>query len=305
MKNRDIAEACSAHYGTDLVKEDLVLLDNTIMSDYQTCPRKFFLRHLCDIVPEEESIYLRFGTYMHESLSVLYETHNAMKAMEVWDSYKDNPMDEKRTAARGKEIVKGYALEFPREPFEILANELPFQVPIRDCFYLIGKLDLVVEWHQGIYGMDHKTTSQLGKYYFEQFTRSRQMLGYTHGLRTLYGHLDQLVHGMIINAIAVYKSKLKFERHIQAYGDHRLEEYLRYVHKLMKEIQKAVLKDDPTIFIPNTDACTLYGRCQYKNLCDSTRPKFELEHDYRIEPWDPREEHGLEVNTDEEDNNIS
>lgn len=272
--------------------------DNTMMGCYQTCQKKYWLRHIRGLVPKRTAMPLQYGDYMHQALSRWYEGHEPEYCIAVFDDYQDDPMDEKRTAARGKETMLEYIKRYPQEPFEIVANEVPFEQEIysdrRFTYTLVGKIDLVVKWHGNIYGLDHKTTSQLGSSYFYQYELSRQMIGYLLGLKRQYEDTGYSIHGMIINAIAVYKNNFKFAREIATYTQRKLNWYTDYVPKLMQEIAaKEELYErtkDAKIFLPNWDACDFYGHCAYKDVCKSSRPNAVLEEDYQIDFWDPREE---------------
>ena len=278
--------------------------DNTRMSDYQECPRKYAIRHLWDLVPNRKSMPLYFGSTMHDCLSKWYETGDVKEALTVWDEYEDNQWDEKRTKSRGTDIAISYFATYPSEPFKIISNEMPFEVHLvtiaDDEYYLMGKIDLAIEWNNAIYVVDHKTTSQLGGSYFKQFKPSRQMPGYCIGLSKL---LDKTVSGAFINALAVYKSKTKYERSLITYTPRKLVEYTLIIPQLMQrmvdteKVYKRVsedLDDKWTAlnhsFLPNWDSCYNWGGCQYRDLCNANGAKSVVETGYREEHWDPREE---------------
>lgn len=276
-----------------------VYYDNTKMRSFQTCRYKYFLRHLKGYVPESNSNALRFGSAIHEALSIWYETGDLDKALKAFSDYEDDVNDEKRTASRGIDIMNEYVQVYSEEPFDIIANEVPFETLILETadtkYYLIGKIDLIVDWSSGIYGLDHKTTSQLGDYYFERYKLSRQMMGYTLALKNMYGNSS--VSGMLINAIAVYKNRFKFERQPVTYMSHKLSWYESSIKRLMarmKAFDDRVKDLSPTEgkrrIVPNWDSCQNYGRCPYQSICQSKRPDYEADRNYEIDFWDPREE---------------
>ncbi len=284
-----------------MVKSNLYY-DNTKMKCFQTCRIKYYYRHILGLVPNMDKNALRFGKAIHTGLSIWYETGDADKALhEAFKDYEDDLTDEKRTSARGKEILSEYFLQYPTEPFDIIANEIPVEILISSDPYnnyiLTGKIDLVCKWHGGIYGIDHKTTSRLGDYYFTQYEISRQMLGYTWALKQLYSAKDSAVQGMLINALAVYKNKFKFERQPLTYSQTKLQWYETYIPRLMKKIRgfenKVNIKEgeNPRDYIlPNWNSCNNYGRCVYKEVCKSSRPEYVIEQNFKQEFWDPRDE---------------
>lgn len=281
--------------------------DNTKMSDFQECPRKFAIRHIWDLVPNNKSMPLYFGEFMHDCLSKWYETGDEEQALAIWEEYEDNQWDEKRTKSKGIDIFKEYVKTYPTEPFKILANELPFEVLIKreygHEFYLTGKIDLVVEWHGGNkYILDHKTSSRLGSTYFKQFKPGRQMLGYCFATQEL---LDIDITGAFINALAVYKSKFAFERGLVSFTPRDFAEYIFIIPRIMQEMAVAERNYAHDVevfdnyspwdimnshFLPNWDSCFNWGGCPYRDICKSHGAKSVIDAGYREEHWDPREE---------------
>ena len=46
--------------------------DNTRISDYKTCPRKYLLRHKYDLVAEGTPLALTFGLCWHDAMDVMW-----------------------------------------------------------------------------------------------------------------------------------------------------------------------------------------------------------------------------------------
>lgn len=147
-----------------------------------------------------------------------------------------------------------------------------------------GIFDGIVEFAGRYFILEHKSTSQLGAYYFDQFKPNNQVSGYIWGARQLSG---QPVGGAIINAIGIYRaSPTKFIRQITTRTDHELEVWLDNVWFEAANLQRYYA----TGYWPQrTQACTLYGKCEFHNvhvLSHEREQQLLLEQDYVREEWD-------------------
>ena len=103
--------------------------DNTRISDYKTCPRKYQLRHLYDLVGDGLPLALAFGLCWHDAMDI------------VWAMINDGEDNEEKVLeaamARWKEPWTGRYLPFsltlekqerfaPRSPITNSINEIPW-----------------------------------------------------------------------------------------------------------------------------------------------------------------------------------
>jgi hypothetical protein len=146
-----------------------------------------------------------------------------------------------------------------------------------------GIFDGLVDFSNNIYVLEHKSTSQLGSYYFNQFKPNNQVTGYVWGAGKLSG---QRVGGAIINAIGVYKSgTTKFERQITTRSAHDIAEWLNNLQKSCELIRACERAQYWPMF---TGSCTMYGACEYHSvhvLGSPTEREKLLEQDYVREEW--------------------
>ena len=148
-----------------------------------------------------------------------------------------------------------------------------------------GIFDTLVDFGvDQVYILEHKTTSQLGAYYFNQYKPNNQVSGYIWAARQLTG---KRVGGAIINAIGWYKSgTTKFERQISTRNDEEITEWLEQVRMLCEAIQTAKLTGE---FPMHSAACTLYGLCEFHQVhtqsTEIARSRM-LEMNYIQEQWD-------------------
>lgn len=209
--------------------------DNTRISDYKTCPRKYLLRHEYDLVHEGTPLALTNGLCWHDAQDIVWTMVNAGKnnevvldaAMKRWvETWKEWGMDfplsmdqqEKfapRTPMIAAEMLTNYISQrgdFIRE-CELVAVEQPFAVklysddtPIR----YIGRFDKVVVHPQhGRLLIEHKTSSMYSKAsglrpdYVSSWSPNSQIDGYLHAANMIY---EGGIRGIWIDAALVHKT---------------------------------------------------------------------------------------------------
>jgi hypothetical protein len=313
------------------------------------CPRKYFISYVLKLTTEKQSPAPSFGSAVHSFLSRWYATQDLGYSMEApsISGWIDQEGDDKHTRVRLMEILLNYTRTYPQEPWKLIANEVPIEQklsipesfryelgkgleylsPNHDLtaeeriiageleFYLIGKVDLVVEMYGFLYGVDHKTTSQLGDKFFLRYKPDLQMFGYTWALREIYG---PRVQGMWVNAISTAKTAGKAGSTVRAYARELISrtgsELDLYPSSMIPKLfdiwrrEKAVAPNLPAEegsapsllcadksqralvdfhFPPNETSCCNYGACQFRELC-----MHNLHPDYLSKlvanTWDPR-----------------
>lgn len=146
-----------------------------------------------------------------------------------------------------------------------------------------GIFDGLTEFSNSIYVLEHKSTSQLGAYYFNQFKPNNQVTGYVWAAGKLSG---RRVGGAIINAIGVYKvGATKFERQITTRSQSDIAEWLNNLQASCEAIRACERKG---YFPMHTVACTMYGACEFLSvhtLSNLTEREKLLEQDFIREEW--------------------
>lgn len=137
---------------------------------------------------------------LNKSLAQIEEEQ--MAAMVKWFDEKPQPTDEWRNAGRAQDLIRAYNVEYPVHDWEVLAVEEEFEMEVGEVrvpaamtdpdrifdsvkgawvyasnqpetkelspaftvpIYLAGRKDLVVAWHDGLWVVDHKTSTEWGK----------------------------------------------------------------------------------------------------------------------------------------------
>lgn len=311
--------------GPELVElaKDFIVRTPEIMDSSKTqtdleCSRKFYWQYIRHLVPKDRQMALSFGSAVHEALNIWYATYQpelALKAFtDAWEG--DEVRDDLRTRERGIAILAAYFKKYEVEPFEWLALERSFNLPLeeRDCPdcgmafkyntqirrsewrcsychspYFVptwsGKIDGIIKWGSQYYVVDHKTSSRLGWTYFAQFRPSVQMTGYVWAAQQMIG---KPISGVVINAIGVYKSKMHFERDISSREPWEVDEFVEEAIYRIEEIRKRDVHNLKE-WHPNWTSCGDWGGCRFRDLCLTHEPERLVPLMFDVEIWSPLE----------------
>ena len=274
-----------------------MIIDNYALSNFQSCPAKYDLRMRQRWTARRKGAALGFGGALHHGLAEWYKTGQIKRALlaidEKWPA--ESPEDDYRTKAKCLEVMLDYVKKYPAENFKVIGApdspmiEQTFTLPTGLCLddgesiEYGGIFDGLIEFAGAVYVLEHKSTSQLGPYYFEQFKPNNQVTGYIWAS----GKLTNLrVGGAFINAIGVYKaSATRFERQVTNRSEEDIATWLHNLREWCQLIRNCETKG----FWPlNTQSCTMYGRCEYHSvhtLSSQREQELRLENDYVKEAW--------------------
>ena len=282
-------------------------VDNFALTNFQTCPAKYELRIRQGWTTRRRSSALGFGGAFHEGLAVWYKTGELAPALtaiaQKWDD--TSSAEDYRTKEKCITVMIEYAKRYPSENFTIVGKdagspmiEVPFVLDTGmatddgESIEYGGIFDGLIDFNGQLHVFEHKSTSMLGGYYFDQFKPNNQVTGYIWAAEQLSG---RRVHGALINAIGIYKAgATKFERSLTARNPQDLIEWKENVRIVCNQIKRAEREG----FSMSTGACTLYGKCEYHSVHVLSHPverQKRLEMDYQIEAWDFEKRTGTEV----------
>jgi hypothetical protein len=275
-------------------------LDNTAMSLFMRCPRKydFAMRRHRRGSGNTNSPALAYGSAWHTMMELHYKFggDSDIVYMGLEKHWQDHgKLDDHRTKERAwleyQKYVEKYGppdqeeaktVGFPDNPLvEISANVTWDGAP----HAYAGKIDRIIELQGQYYVEDHKTTSRMGDYYFKQFELSNQMMGYVWIARKLIPGIK--IAGVRINAHCVLKRESKFARNVISFSDDRLEEWAENYADWIARLQHCYAEDN---FPGNYSECDgKYRICEYATVC-SMPPRLRervLESEFEINPWNP------------------
>lgn len=290
--------------------------DNTMISSYKDCPRKYYLRHVKYWRGMGVAMPLAYGLAWHAALDVVWvmgrtcskeETLNQAYAAFL-TSWRDQglPMQltlediEKmtpRTPMIAREMIVGYIDRCWNmiRTCDLLAPEQPFAVPmpgLEGCYY-IGRLDKVID-NGEVIALEHKSTTEYKKdggfktTYVEGWYSDSQVKGYEFGGALFFPRLAQVW----VDAALVHKTVRAFRFIPVSHQLPLLEEWIRDTREWITRIEHDLGRN---YFPKNESSCMgKFGPCSFLPICQTTPDKEvdvrEAEDPpagYLMEKWEP------------------
>jgi len=267
----------------------VMVRDSSKLNDFQKCPRYFFFRHILGWTSDQPNIHLEFGTAIHLGMEKLMEgltnSHYPIECVrQAIDAFKNHylkhfSIEEEgqwspKNLSNGSLALEQYCEHYNgSENFEVLYTEVAGSVPISEYEFLHFKMDTICRGAEGIFSIDHKTSSRDSTQWRRQFDLSLQMSAYTHALKCIFP--NEPVFGMKVNGILLRKTGNGFIRLPIQKNDEHLLSWLFDIQYILKELdwnfdQLMECKEGDQIlesFPRRTDSCTQYGVCPYLDLC--------------------------------------
>lgn len=313
------------------IKAADVFLDNTKISSYKECPRRYFLRHVLNWRGAGTAMPLSFGLSWHSAMDVIWAhakttPRNELprlamaKFLETWESEGLNPdpglEDIERYGNRTPGVAHEMLYKYVEKRWTILqeanlvAGEQPFAVPMpgMEGVWYVGRLDKVIDTNGQRVALEHKTTSEYKKdgpfkaMYIEQWYVDSQVKGYQFGAGLYHEGLEQvwvdaaLVHKTIHDAFKFIPVQHQFPL-LQEW----IEGTQRWIQDMLEdEVRYLEIGLTPQVFRKNEQSCIgKYGACGFLNICRTvSNPVKEFPdgppEGYIVEEWSPFETLGLE-----------
>lgn len=296
------------------------VLDSTQITTYKSCPRKFFLEYCQNWKPRARSVHLVAGGAFARGLEVMRgayfrdgrtpEDALALGMQALVTAYGDFecPEDSPKSCAAMCGALEYYAERFPLAqedaPPHVIAGagpaiEFSFAEPLpivhpTTCNPLIlaGRFDQIVDYAGGVWGEDDKTTGQLGATWGKQWDLRWQFSAYCWGAARAGIALD----GFLVRGIAIRKTGFDAEQAITYRPQWMLDRWeagmLRTVQEMVEEwnrsqgLQVSGVRG-PSFPHAESDACTSYGGCMFRNPCLSQDPAPWLATSFTQRVWNP------------------
>lgn len=242
-----------------------------------------------------------FGRCIHLSMDSWYEDKDDVKAVDVFlKSFVENPTDDKRTLAVGKKLLQLYFDKYREQNIKVLASELEFKVklPYAD-YYLIGRIDKIIDWSGIICVMDHKTTTRLGHEFFYMIKPNAQFDGYIWAARQL-GYptcstimLDAILVAKGLTTPAQLQKLTPQARDVSERTEADFKRYFITVSEVLPELEGCYMSNTWAETGAFTNACCNFIECPYRKICreDASLHEQIIAQDYKVEHWNPSDYH--------------
>lgn len=250
------------------------VFDNTMLSTFRLCPRKFFFRMVHHLVPKDERNFVpAFGIAGHEALATWFKGGDEPAAIksfvDSWLPFEGQDPSGKRCMLRGTTLISQYIKNYPRETEAVsFPNpdmvEVGFTASLGRYLYC-GRMDGIAQWTMGVEGLvvvEHKFSSSKG---FLCINPNAQLDGYIWGAEQITGEkvigalFDQIYH---VNKTI---SSNEFIRELTARSDEDIEWWKLDTIEWMDAVN---LCAERSIWPRNTASCGAFMReCEYIRLC--------------------------------------
>lgn len=269
--------------------------DATSLTIAEECYQKYQYKMIEGWQNEAKSFHLRFGSHYATALEHYYkhralgaDTHEALELVidealqDTWDDYEyeeNVPVpnsgypwlsgDNAKTRENLIRSIIWYVDQFEFEDIKVVileggapAVEHSFTLPVDDGINLAGHLDRLVDYSNGNYVMDQKTTgSTISQYFFNQFSPHMQMSLYTFAGKAIF-HTP--VKGVIIDAAQIAVGFTRFERGFTFRTDSQLNEWYDDTMHLIEDIRHHTRENH---FPKKLSSCGNYGGCEFRAVC--------------------------------------
>lgn len=285
------------------------VLDNTMISAYKACPRKFFREYLEHWKPKTPSVHLHAGGAYAKGLEVARKAYydNGLSSDDaiaeglgaLLTAYGDFecPPDSAKSAERTAGAFEYYFTQYPFETDAAVPHVLPsgsraiefsFAEPLEvahpetgDPLIYCGRMDGLMDYSGGLFGLDDKTTSQLGASWSKQWDLRAQFTGYCWGA----ARAGLPLQGFLIRGVSILKTKYDTQQALTYRPQWMLQEW----YESLTDTVRAMVTDwDREYFRPDlAESCAAYGGCLFRQPCLSVDPDPWLETAFTKRVWNP------------------
>jgi hypothetical protein len=292
-----------------------IVVDSTTMGDFHDCGQKFVWGRLHGLQATAVSIDLHAGGCFASAIETLYTSAYKeevsldialARALYVFEKqWGDFIIPEGKKTTKTKDrvwaAVESYLDTYHPptdwvEPWPDVENpfEYSFAVPLTrqttgldmpmhpsgDPFLYCGRFDMIGK-HSGIPVIrDEKTTTSIAYNWSDQFGLRSQFIGYCWAMQTLGFNINTVV----IRGVGILKTEIQHKELIKQYPRFLTERWL--VH-LQRDLERMVDSWETRVWDYSLgNACTNYGGCQYRALCESPTPE-QWANNYVVRHWNP------------------
>lgn len=280
------------------------LMTTSRLTDARACQRLHDMKYRQLYRPAVTADALRFGSLFHRGLEALWRAWVAGEASTDGIAAALAGEADPFERAKAEELLRGYALRWAEQPYDILAVEQEFNVPMVNpatgvpsrTWRLAGKIDAIVrDRHDGrVLIVEHKTSSEAitpGSEYWKRLRMDGQVSIYYAGARAL-GHDVAACLYDVVGKPGIRPLKVNSKRKVDETPDEyrarlvediagdpagyyqrgevvrleaEMDEAMHDVWQTSRQIREAELA---TRFPRNPDACVRYGRtCPFFGVC--------------------------------------
>lgn len=170
---------------------------------WSSCKRRWYNHYVRRLRKEDEN-FAAFGAATHTFLKNHYtkpETTIDQHKAQFTADFPETVGSDKRTTPMGHKLIEKYLETYPiaNEPFKVVEVEQQRQTVIPGLKKPLNyTIDMKIEYRNGLWLLEHKTTSRGGATYFRQYRLDYQNIAYLKGASVEYG---KKVEGILYNVL--------------------------------------------------------------------------------------------------------
>lgn len=285
------------------------VIDSSLIAAFRSCPQKAYLEFILHYKPREPSVHLHAGAAFARGLEVARtafyvegrdpESSIAAGLQALIQHYGDFecPPESGKSLERMAGALEYYFTRYPlgfdkATPIELPGGkrgiEFSFLEPIdamhpetQEPLLYSGRFDMLVNYENMKLGLDDKTASQLGASWPRQWDLRSQFTSYTWGAARAGIKLD----GFLVRGVSILKTRYDTLEAITYRPAWQLE---RWYEQLLRDVNRMITCWTVDTYDFNLDhACTEYGGCPFKSVCQMQRPEILLKQQFERRKWDP------------------
>jgi len=271
---------------------------------FTTCRLKFYFSYIQGLKQRYQPIHFFVGEVFHEELERFYSKGLRFKPKAVLKRITDritkqikatpgltgwqvNQYWKQQAILAG--MLQGYVRKYKKEDksIDVMYTEEKFKLPVDDSRYLYeGFIDMGYKQKKFKRLMDHKSTSSISKDTLRQMKMDDQLIGYAYADKEITGKLAERVVYNIVKKSQLRQGKNEtFEQYLDRIEDQYETQPKEYFNRTSIPISPKRITEwkdsfkmigseiDHTIetknFVQSKSACSLYGGCQYLDLCSA------------------------------------
>ena len=285
------------------------VLDSTIIASFRSCPQKAYMEFIRHYKPREQSVHLHAGAAYAAGLEAARTAFfvagahpdealaAGLQALTEFYGTFECPSDSAKSLGRMLGALEFYFDRYPLGSDPAIPMTLPsgkrgiefsFAEPLEIChpetgdpLIYCGRMDMMVDYQGLALGEDDKTASQLGASWPRQWDLRSQFTGYIWGAGRAGIRLD----GFLIRGVSILKTKYDTLEAITYRPDWQIDRWYAQLHR---DIRRMIACWEEGYFDFNLDhACTEYGGCLFRQVCQMSDPEPVLEQQFQRRRWDP------------------
>lgn len=285
-------------------------LGHHMVNTFQNCPRRWYIKYICSILPSKLGKALIFGKAWHEGMEVFYKGSQASADeayLKIKASLEDNktqfkkPEDFAEMLAKVPILFNKWYNEIGcklHDEFAIISVEEELKPKLGGAFTMTIRPDAIVKERSSgkICIPEHKTTSYSINSQFDTVIRGDQATAYCWGVLKVHPEMTLNFMGVLLdvcyNRASVVDVKqmqiLRNKQHLAEFELSLLGVFLDLANRIRGlDVHPEML---PMLFPRNGAACASFG-CEYEDICrNRITPGMVLGSDYIVDPWKGKEQ---------------